>query len=95
MDDVSSLAFQRSGFVQDLKRRLGAESGHAAGKLQFVGGGSLHGRKTPENGKRHIIPPAKRLASELSTDRHRGWLASLTTDFMLWLRRDKAHEQWS
>src|SRR5581483_3177396 len=45
MDDALSLALQRPRFVQHLKRCFCTKPGHAAGKLQFVLRGSLHGRK--------------------------------------------------
>ena len=51
MDDASALALEGSGFVQNFEGRLSAKAGHAAGKLQFVCGGSLHigssGRERP------------------------------------------------
>ena len=45
MNDVLALTLQRARFVQYLERGFGAQARHAAGELQFVLRGSLHGRQ--------------------------------------------------
>jgi hypothetical protein len=43
VDDAAALTLEGAGFIQNLEGGLGAQPGHAAGKLQFVLRGFCHG----------------------------------------------------